>query len=496
MSFLSNVLPLWNKATSSRVEGQTDQVDSETQELSLTVPERCKHAKREVKLPSVPLDLSNDLTQTPSNTEGRSLSRNLMRMTELEEKCWFCSGQTCQATSKDAPPLTERTHENARRQPQPRKRHQRQELINNPNSSRNVNHQDIKSPRSQKFSQADTGSQELQVSSTFKGISLKDKSLGWEPFTKACQYCGLKFGSLSVAIHERRCSQRQQQSRKPLDPRQTTHLENTHGDVSIGFHQKVGTIVTVGLDSGLEKVTLYTNLPPRPQTRTISNSTLHASGFGLPLAADQTAKEVMFQDSSSSVLCKQCNQVVAVDQMSIHRRLCKPKANLLSRGNVTFPTVCDSLCTKESSNLPKKEQTTLRVPQKPPTKQCYICGREFGSRSIDIHEPQCMKKWQIENRKLPISERKAVPKKPESKPTILSAASSIMIPPTNVCADDTTDKSVQRYFMNCYSEFERDLVPCKRCGRTFAPDRHRLHEQHCNAKPIHSKKLMTNTKRS
>lgn len=44
---------------------------------------------------------------------------------------------------------------------------------------------------------------------------------------------------------------------------------------------------------------------------------------------------------------------------------------------------------------------------------CYICGRDFGSASIEIHAPQCLKKWHIENAKLPLSHRRSEPQKPE-----------------------------------------------------------------------------------
>ncbi|XP_025072925.1 zinc finger protein 474-like [Pogonomyrmex barbatus] len=44
---------------------------------------------------------------------------------------------------------------------------------------------------------------------------------------------------------------------------------------------------------------------------------------------------------------------------------------------------------------------------------CYICGRDFGSSSIAIHEPQCLKKWHAENDKLSPARRRKEPQKPE-----------------------------------------------------------------------------------
>ena len=40
-----------------------------------------------------------------------------------------------------------------------------------------------------------------------------------------------------------------------------------------------------------------------------------------------------------------------------------------------------------------------RVQAQPPRLlMCYICGREFGSQSLGIHEPQCLEKWRAEER--------------------------------------------------------------------------------------------------
>ena len=48
----------------------------------------------------------------------------------------------------------------------------------------------------------------------------------------------------------------------------------------------------------------------------------------------------------------------------------------------------------------------------PRTVTCYICGRDFGSRSIGIHLPSCTKKWDQEQEKLPKKERRPLPTAP------------------------------------------------------------------------------------
>lgn len=57
-----------------------------------------------------------------------------------------------------------------------------------------------------------------------------------------------------------------------------------------------------------------------------------------------------------------------------------------------------------------------KIPTKPRTVVCYLCGREFGSKSIGIHEPQCREKWHIENDKLPPHQRRQEPTKPKAMP--------------------------------------------------------------------------------
>jgi hypothetical protein len=50
--------------------------------------------------------------------------------------------------------------------------------------------------------------------------------------------------------------------------------------------------------------------------------------------------------------------------------------------------------------------------RRPPTIFCYICGREFGTKSIGIHEPQCLQKWRVQNDQLPKHMRRPEPVKP------------------------------------------------------------------------------------
>ena len=43
---------------------------------------------------------------------------------------------------------------------------------------------------------------------------------------------------------------------------------------------------------------------------------------------------------------------------------------------------------------------------------CYICGREYGTHSLQIHIKTCKKKWEYEQAKLPKKKRKPCPEPP------------------------------------------------------------------------------------
>ena len=94
---------------------------------------------------------------------------------------------------------------------------------------------------------------------------------------------------------------------------------------------------------------------------------------------------------------------------------------------------------------------------------CYICGREFGSQSVTIHEPQCLKKWHQENDQLPKGQRRKPPVKPEFLPSVGNGANN----------------DIERFNEAAWQSAQGQLIPCENCGRTFAPDRLAVHQRSC-----------------
>ena len=97
----------------------------------------------------------------------------------------------------------------------------------------------------------------------------------------------------------------------------------------------------------------------------------------------------------------------------------------------------------------------------PFTRICYICGREFGSKSISIHEESCRSKFEAEQAKLPKNKRRVI---------IKPAEMDIKIGGNN--NDMINDAAYQAYM-------EQGREECHNCGRKFAQGRLEIHLKSC-----------------
>lgn len=99
---------------------------------------------------------------------------------------------------------------------------------------------------------------------------------------------------------------------------------------------------------------------------------------------------------------------------------------------------------------------------------CYLCGREFGSASISIHEPQCIEKYQLAQSKLEKSKRKPVPARPSNWDQICSGDVSAI------------KEAKEQYNMEAEESFNNERATCEHCGRGFhPPERLQVHLVSC-----------------
>ncbi|XP_055980817.1 zinc finger protein 474-like [Sorex fumeus] len=253
--------------------------------------------------------------------------------------------------------------------------------------------------------------------------SYSDESVGLEkvpsgiparPRTLICYICGREFGTRSLPIHETKCLEKWK-------------VENDR------------------LPRAFRKP-----LPQKPQ----------------PLPPRQSTQESPSQ--AQQVSCPNCNQTFARDRLLIHQRSCRVQLHQSKVVNLTGNRqgLKESTNSKQKRNMvtPTGSDKPIMI-RRPPTVVCYICGREYGTKSIAIHEPQCLKKWHNENNLLPKELRRPEPKKPEVR--IIDAKGFYDLEALSEAAW-TTAQSL--------------LVPCNNCGRTFLPDRLIVHQRSCKPK--------------
>ncbi|KAM5193757.1 zinc finger protein 474-like [Mantella aurantiaca] len=246
---------------------------------------------------------------------------------------------------------------------------------------------------------------------------------------KVCYICGREFGSKSIAIHEPKCLEK-------------WHVENEN------------------LPRQLRRPA-----PVKPQV---------AAG-----SSYNDENEAAWQSSKAQLLsCGNCGRTFLPDRLLVHQKSCKPKDKNLGSAhttvNKTVTNTSSLTATKTASGF-----TDTKIPDnptKPKTLICYICGREFGTKSLPIHEPKCLEKWKIENDRLPKGQRRPIPQKPQID----------------------LSKGVSRKEQNeaAWQSFRDQLLPCPNCGRTFASDRLPVHQRSCKVKPGDSSIKSTNVPRN
>lgn len=231
------------------------------------------------------------------------------------------------------------------------------------------------------------------------------------PGFRICYICGREFGSQSLAIHEPQCLEKWRIENSKLPK----HLRRPE--------------------------------PSKPQPIGGSDS------YNL-----QAAKEEAFQSAQAQLVpCEYCGRTFLPDRLLVHQRSCKSKGENPRTANTNSPDVPAGL-----------KKTSSGIPARPRTLICYICGREFGTLSLPIHEPKCLEKWKIENDRLPKELRRSLPQKPQPLPT-----------------GQPSQKRAS----------QASLVPCPNCGRTFAVHRLSVHQRSCRSQPNGLKLLNLNLER-
>ncbi|KAK3274927.1 hypothetical protein CYMTET_16918 [Cymbomonas tetramitiformis] len=106
---------------------------------------------------------------------------------------------------------------------------------------------------------------------------------------------------------------------------------------------------------------------------------------------------------------------------------------------------------------------------RPRTLVCYLCGNEFGTKSLLIHIPQCQQKWLTAEASKPPKERRALPAAPNELEWVSSA-------------NRLSEADIDEFNDRMYHLWEtRGLMTCKHCGRSFKEEAFKRHSKGCTA---------------
>ena len=149
--------------------------------------------------------------------------------------------------------------------------------------------------------------------------------------------------------------------------------------------------------------------------------------------------------NDSLVPCPNCGRTFLPDRLEIHLRSCRGSSGARLPPSTPPPPVAAG---RSPSPRGPASKPTLPV--------CHICGRQFGTSSLEIHLKTCRVKYEREN-------GKPAPELPKDIPT------------------NKPVKSREWSEFNAAAEegWNGSLAPCPHCGRTFLPDRLEIHLRSC-----------------
>ncbi|CAG9580490.1 conserved hypothetical protein [Leishmania major strain Friedlin] len=154
---------------------------------------------------------------------------------------------------------------------------------------------------------------------------------------------------------------------------------------------------------------------------------------------------------------------------------------------------------------PKTKGQRRSVGQAPNFIICYLCGRQFGTASIDIHRPQCYLKRLIVWERGDPAIRGPKPLSPKEHEKMMKVRTANAEPAGRLatgggysCAGRIGGGGFGRQAplsdVELYNKLQMEafndtaLSPCPNCGRTFLPDRLQVHMKSCKpgktAKPV------------
>eukprot|EP01006_Ploeotia_vitrea_P006259 TRINITY_DN12655_c0_g2_i1.p1 TRINITY_DN12655_c0_g2~~TRINITY_DN12655_c0_g2_i1.p1 ORF type:complete len:807 (-),score=107.85 TRINITY_DN12655_c0_g2_i1:150-2441(-) len=159
--------------------------------------------------------------------------------------------------------------------------------------------------------------------------------------------------------------------------------------------------------------------------------------------------------------CPNCGRTFYPDRLAVHMRSCKPGGS----GSKPVPGKGPPMQSRQQSPPPEKKREGRPSGVKPQFLVCNLCGQQFGTASLAIHQPQCFKKKTIEWERGDPATRGPKPKDPALNPTAKF--------------DPKDPNAIDAFNQQNFEEYNANLSGCPNCGRTFNATALAVHLRSC-----------------
>ncbi|XP_057299944.1 zinc finger protein 474-like isoform X2 [Hydractinia symbiolongicarpus] len=241
-----------------------------------------------------------------------------------------------------------------------------------------------------------------------------------------CNFCGKLYSMHSIGIHERQCEK-------------TRSLQKNAGTGSDYKIKSKSMVDLSGIKKGAPLTRPLTRNTTRPSTATSTRKTEHKNSpkqrpsTSHPLTrvtriigvSTNTGNKTRSPDKSESKTTSLKNVNVKPTEESGEQH--KDVQKKISKNSEDL---------KISNGIKQEEKKTAS----PGLQKCYLCGQLYGTRSLPIHEKQCLKKWEREKKGEKVKEMNSKKQKEikvipfgRSKSSQHSQETS---PETSLCPDD------------------------------------------------------------
>lgn len=296
---------------------------------------------------------------------------------------------------------------------------------------------------------------------------MQNTGFGNKPKALMCFLCGREFGTNSLEIHMKQCEKKNNKNSIPQQYNQVFDKIKSGNKLSNNEYEQFNNNAN---DEYKDKTLVgclncgRKFLPDRLEVHLRS-----CKGEGVKFKLKNEAK------SSQGVpkLSIKGNLGKSVDVSALNKENTSTK---LFEEKMLGQLKSEAKETKKSTSVnPLSKSLVLPSikPKGPVCLVCYVCGREFGKHSIEIHLEKCMEKKVQEDLSKGIPKKQIVtPDPPDELIAILDKLQlKEEIPYEEIAA---YNQIAQEWYKNL------SMRQCEKCGRRFASDRLDVHLKSCN----------------